>query len=307
MRSGCLTLSICASGSRGSIRNLFCPGWRSLRTTRDCEWICAFKSLVSASSSSGQEEASPSRHGLARICARLRKVFTSKSRESAVQYQGLQHGYICWIDEPVDWRGVNRRFRLAGWCFSKNSEAIDGLRARLGDHEFIVSHGLTRPDVARTYPDQAGALQSGFEAMVEAPRGAVHNLHFEARQKGLWREVFSQRIVVSRKARGSYEDWIRSYDTLRWSDRSRIRKQIKAFRLKPRFSILLPLFRSTAGHLRDAIESVRAQFYPELATYSGPGRAALRKRRAALSPGWRNVIVESSCASEATRMESTAL
>ena len=73
------------------------------------------------------------------------------------------------------------------------AKQIDGLRARLGDHEFIVSHGLTRPDVARTYPDQAGALQSGFEAMVEAPRGAVHNLHFEARHpKGLWREIFNQ-------------------------------------------------------------------------------------------------------------------
>ena len=200
-----------------------------------------------------------------------------------MQYQGLQHGYICWIDEPVDWRGVNRRFRLAGWCFSKNSEAIDGLRARLGDHEFIVSHGLTRPDVARTYPDQAGALQSGFEAMVEAPRGAVHNLHFEARQKGLWREVFSQRIVVSRKARGSYEDWIRSYDTLRWSDRSRIRKQIKAFRLKPRFSILLPLFRSTAGHLRDAIESVRAQFYPNWQLILVPGAPLPEKTRRTLT------------------------
>ena len=123
---------------------------------------------------------------------------------------------------------------------------------------------LARPDVAAAYPDQAGALQSGFEVMVEAPRGAVHNLRFEARHsEGLWREVFSQRIVVSRKAGGSYEDWIRNYDTLRWGDRSRIRKQIRSFRLKPRFSILLPISGSTVGHLREAIESVRAQFYPD--------------------------------------------
>lgn len=214
-------------------------------------------------SSSGQKEASPSKRGPDRVRARLRKILTGKGRESSAHYQGLQHGYICWIDEPVNWRGVARRFRLAGWCFSKNGEAIEGLRAHLGDHEFVVSHGLTRPDVARTYADQAGALQSGFEVMIEAPRGAVHNLRFEARHaKGLWQEIFRKRIVVSRKAPGSYEDWIRSYDTLRWSDRSRIRKQIQAFRLKPRFSILLPLFHSTAGHLREAIESVRAQFYP---------------------------------------------
>ena len=156
-----------------------------------------------------------------------------------------------------------RRFRLAGWCFSKKGEAIEALRAYLGDHEFFVSHGLTRPDVARTYPDQAGALQSGFEVMIEVPRGAVHDLRLEARHpKGLWREVFSGRIVVSRNARGGYEDWIRSYEALRWGDRSKIRKQIRSFKLKPRFSILLPLLSATPGYLREAIESVRAQFYP---------------------------------------------
>ena len=194
----------------------------------------------------------------------LRKILTNKNREPSAQYKGLQQGYICWIDEPLNWRRVTRRFRLAGWCFSKNGEAIEGLRACIGDRQFAVSHGLARPDVARIHPDQEGALQSGFEVMVEAPSGAVHDLRFEARHsEGLWREIFSQRIVVSRKAGGSYEDWIRNYDTLRWGDRFRIRKQIRSFRLKPRFSILLPVSGSTVGHLKEAIESVRAQFYPD--------------------------------------------
>jgi GT2 family glycosyltransferase len=163
----------------------------------------------------------------------------------------------------VDWHGLNRRFRLAGWCFSKNGEVPEGLRVYLADREFFVSYGLARPDVARTHPDQANALQSGFEVMIEVPRGAVHNLRLEAcHRKGLWREVFSQRIVVSRKAGGSYADWIRKYDTLRWRDRSRIRKQIQTFRLKPRFSILLPLSGAPPSHLTDAIDSVCLQLYP---------------------------------------------
>jgi len=194
----------------------------------------------------------------------LRKLFTNRNREPPAQYRGLQQGYICWIDEPLNWRGVTRRFRLAGWCFSKNSEAIEGLRAYIGDHQFDVRHGLARPDVARIHQDQEGALHSGFEVMVEAPRGAVHAMRLQARHsEGLWREIFSQRIVVSRKAGGSYEEWIRNYDTLRWGDRSRVRKQIRSFRLKPRFSILLPVSGSTVGHLKEAIESVRAQFYPD--------------------------------------------
>ena len=209
------------------------------------------------------------------MCDGLRKILTNKNREPSVQYKGLQQGYICWIDEPLNWRRVTRRFRLAGWCFSKNGEAIEGLRACIGDHQFAVRHGLARPDVARIHPDQEGALQSGFEVMVEAPSGAVHDLRFEARDsEGLWREVFSQRIVVSRKAGGSYEDWIRNYDTLRWGDRFRIRKQIRSFRLKPRFSILLPVSGSTVGHLKEAIESVCAQFYPDWQLLLRPGCSA---------------------------------
>jgi len=219
---------------------------------------------VSANSSGGQEEAKPRRRWQDRIRDGLRKILTNKNREPSVQYKGLQQGYICWIDEPLNWRRVTRRFRIAGWCFSKKGEAIEGLRACIGDHQFAIRHGLARPDVARIHPDQDGALRSGFEVMVEASSGAVHDLRVEARHsEGLWREVFSQRIVVLRKAGGSYEDWIRNYDTLRWGDRFRIRKQIRSIRLKPRFSILLPVSGSTVGHLKEAIESVRAQLYPD--------------------------------------------
>ena len=194
-------------------------------------------------------------------CARLRKIV---SHGPTTRYEGLRHGYICWIDEPNNWRRVTHRFRLSGWCFSQDGKKIEGLRASLSDREFIVSHGLTRPDVATVYPDQATALRSGFEVVVEAPRGAVHRLRLEARHSdGSWREIFSKRIVVSREVGASYENWIRNYDTLRWGDRSKIRKQIQTYRLKPRFSILLPVSGSTAGHLKEAIESVRAQLYSD--------------------------------------------
>ena len=43
---------------------------------------------------------------------------------------------------------------------------------------------------------------------------------------------------------------------------SRIRKQIQAFRIKPRFSILLVVSVPAPAHLKAAIKSVCAQFYP---------------------------------------------
>jgi GT2 family glycosyltransferase len=200
---------------------------------------------------------------LERARPRLRKIFARTNRRPTNRYEGLPHGYICWIDEPINWRGVTRRFRLSGWCFSRDGAKVEGLRARLGDREFIVSHGLARPDVATAYPDQAGALHSGFEVVVEAPRGVVHRLCFEARHsEGSWREIFSKQIVVSRDASTSYEDWIRNYDTLRFGDYSRIRKQIETYRIKPRFSILMVVSVPASEYLRAAIKSVRVQLYP---------------------------------------------
>ena len=200
---------------------------------------------------------------LERACTGLRKIFVRSNREPIARHEGLLHGYICWIDEPTNWRRVPRRFRLSGWCFSQDGDKIEGLRARLGDREFIVSHGLARPDVAAAYGDQAGALHSGFEVVVEAPRGAVHSLSFEARHsEGSWRDIFSKQVVVSRAASASYEDWIRNYDTLRFGDYFRIAKQIKALEIRPHFSILMVVSVPAPAHLKAAIRSVRAQLYP---------------------------------------------
>ena len=105
MPSACLTRSIYACGSRGSIRNLFCPGLESLNgRTGNCEWRCGFASLVSAELSRGQEESKPGSEcsgwsGYAPDCERSLPVRTASR---SPQYKGLQHGYICWIDEPVE-------------------------------------------------------------------------------------------------------------------------------------------------------------------------------------------------------------
>ncbi len=133
----------------------------------------------------------------------------------------------------------------------------------IGERRYFVSHGLPRPDVGALYPEQSGAWRSGFEVMVDVPRGARHELRFDARQgDGSWKEVFRKRFFVSRHDDTSYESWIRSYDTLRFGDRSKIRRQIRGFRLKPRFLITVEVKDSDAIHLREAIGSVRAQFYP---------------------------------------------
>ncbi len=157
MQSACLTRSICDCGSRGRSATCSAPDAGPLRAKRNCEWKCAFGSLVSANPSerAGGSEAFPALAGPdARRTAK--NPYEQEPRASPRNTKDFNRAIICWIDEPLNWRRVTRRFRLAGWCFSKNSETIEGLRACIGDHQFIVSHGLARPDVARIHPDQAG-------------------------------------------------------------------------------------------------------------------------------------------------------
>ena len=151
-----------------------------------------------------------------------------------------------------------------------------------------MSPGLTRIRRARC----GVALRSWSRC----PAAQVHDLRFEARHsKGLWREVFSQRIVVSRKAGGSYEDWIRKYDTLRWGDRSRIRKQIRTFQAQA--AVLHPpsAFQLNRRSLKRGDRVGPCAVLSGLATSFWSRMQCSRKRLAVMLTCLADGIVESSC------------
>ena len=58
---------------------------------------------------------------------------------------------------------------------------------------------------------------------------------------------------------GDYATWIKRYDTLRAADRRQIRRHIAAMAARPVISIVMPVYNTSAEHLRQAIDSVRAQ------------------------------------------------
>ena len=188
-------------------------------------------------------------------------------------YEGLQRGYVCWLDQPDDWKKLPRRFRIVGWCFSKNGETISAIRARVGKREFPGNFGLFRADVAANFGDRPGTFKSGFDVAVEIPRIPVC-LHFEARdERGTWNEIFSRKVhaplIDLRASRtdtsgpvGDYATWIKRYDTLRAADRRGIKAHIRRFAKQPRISIVMPVYNPSADHLRRALESVRKQIYP---------------------------------------------
>ena len=203
---------------------------------------------------------------------RLKRLVRS-SLQNLYRYEGLQRGYVCWIDEPRDWNKLPRRFQVTGWCFTKSGEKIEAIRARVGTREFPGNFGFFRQDVAASCGDSEITFKSGFEVAVEAPRRRAM-FRLEVRhQDHQWKEIFARSIraplisfgrarAESVSAIGNYEAWIRMYDTLSRSDRRKIRAHILAFPKQPLISILMPVYNPAPRHLRDALRSVCAQLYP---------------------------------------------
>jgi GT2 family glycosyltransferase len=60
----------------------------------------------------------------------------------------------------------------------------------------------------------------------------------------------------------AYERWVLLYDTIADRDQREMRSIRKNFRLQPTISIIMPVYNTDEGFLREAIDSVRAQTYP---------------------------------------------
>ncbi len=61
----------------------------------------------------------------------------------------------------------------------------------------------------------------------------------------------------------SYTDWISKYETPEYSDPTAILTAQQSFKFRPTISIVMPVYDTTASFLRQAIESVLAQSYPD--------------------------------------------
>lgn len=196
------------------------------------------------------------------------RIKTRTGLPTPSRFEGLGQGYVCWVDQPTNWRKVDRRFLLSGWCFTKSGSPIANLRVCIGSQSFPVRRGLSRPDVVAVYGNRPGTLESGFEVTVEMAGSNFAILRLEATDPdGRWREVFRKRIS-SRPGKGgtstdrSYEAWIKRYDTLSSRDRAGIRDQIRSFQIQPRFDILMTISDLAVDRVEASLKSVRAQLYP---------------------------------------------
>lgn len=63
--------------------------------------------------------------------------------------------------------------------------------------------------------------------------------------------------------RNDYGEWVRRYDTLGEGDRAALRVAVMGLARRPRISVVMPVYNPEPGWLLAAIESVRAQVYPD--------------------------------------------
>ena len=69
-----------------------------------------------------------------------------------------------------------------------------------------------------------------------------------------------RRLLALEQARADYEQWVTSYDTITDADRPLIERQVRELGKRPRVSVVMTTYESSAAWLRLAIESVRRDF-----------------------------------------------
>jgi len=135
----------------------------------------------------------------------------------------------------------------------KTQELLQGENARLEQDSSSLQHRLEE------IQSRLGRMErSSSWRMTKPVRKWTKSVRKRSRKI---RHVFSGRSkgVANDK---SYKHWIKLYDTLNEEKRSAIRTEIKAMKDPPLISIVMPVYNPPLEFLKEAIESVRNQLYP---------------------------------------------
>src|SRR5260370_17613003 len=73
--------------------------------------------------------------------------------------------------------------------------------------------------------------------------------------------ITSQTTRHQNSISGSYDSWVKEFDTLSVSDRDKIRSHIRHLKYRPLISVIMPVYETAEWALREAIDSIRDQLY----------------------------------------------
>jgi len=165
-------------------------------------------------------------------------------------------------DEPQSDRETMRTGKIIvrGWAVA--ASGVERVEVQLGSVSSVTKTGLVRPDVARSHPDGASARTCGYVTEIDSqgvPNGH-HTLSITAVSSGGSVRKIEVPIQIdhSRGFSSDYDRWIREFET---RNATLIDLKIRGFTYSPLISILMPVYRTPPGILKQAIDSVLAQSY----------------------------------------------
>lgn len=125
-----------------------------------------------------------------------RRMHAAIARRLRGRAPAAADSFLCYLDQPeVAVVRENEGFEIVGWCLASSGASPAQLRVRAGEVLFVGVYGLLRADVARAYPDVAGAERSGFRVAAALPQG-TQELEFEVKIGDEWRCALRTPITV---------------------------------------------------------------------------------------------------------------
>ena len=157
--------------------------------------------------------------------------------------------------------GLDRELSGLSATLQARQDQISGLNAEIRELHSSTSWKLTRP-----LRSAVGKIRRSRQILNQLPQAVKRHGGLLPTAKTAVR-VLRQRGMRGVKdklfAAAGYPDWIKRYDTPDKAARLRIEKRIASLPLRPKISILMPVYDTQEKWLRAAIDSVIEQSYPD--------------------------------------------
>jgi O-antigen biosynthesis protein len=194
--------------------------------------------------------------------------FLLKRRQTGIVQQT---GFEFQIENPKAWNLAVHSATVSGWCFSKSGECIQSVRARIGDRVFDGLYGRRRFDVQSVFPNHGNSGHCGFEIEIADLPGRFELVLEALDGNDRWHtlatvpgKVAQSRLGLGRARSGEEGLALRNQIMrLAAADEKLFKKEIAKMAERPRISIIMPVYNTPADYLREAIQSVVAQVYPD--------------------------------------------
>jgi GT2 family glycosyltransferase len=168
-------------------------------------------------------------------------------------------------DYPGD-RGVlpvRNVVEIRGWALAESG--IDRVLIQISNElPAAASYGIPRPDVARSHPGVPGADHSGFRFFWDTtglPEGPRTVRVIAVTRDGQTQEVTCN-VLIDWQTPPDYGLWIARNEP-NVDDLPRMLREAASFAVRPRISVVVPIYKTPVALLARCIESVIGQTYPD--------------------------------------------